>query len=91
MTESSSVTGKVFSDLFMKPIQMAFRAPNADTSAAALLELYFDNLKTFSPVTLSAACKAICRTRKDPFIPTIAECLAECRRQEELAKGWYRT
>lgn len=86
-----------FAKLFLERLAPCFRPPTDDVNnGAALANVYFDQLCQFDAVTLERAAARILRTRKDPFFPTVAECICVCedvirinpkhRTEEEIRK-----
>lgn len=64
---------------FMSSLMATFRKPNdGDETAERMLGLYVEFLSEFDDATLEAARKHLLRHRKDPFLPTIAECVEVC-------------
>ncbi len=64
---------------FLTSLFTAFRSPNSNPgSVERLSELYFEYVGTFDGEVLGAAMDHILRHRKDPFLPTIAECVEVC-------------
>lgn len=71
---------KTFTETFMGKLIPCFRPPTDDAgNAKALVMAYFSQLSEFDAETLGQAASQILRTRKDPFFPTLAECLDVCR------------
>lgn len=73
------VSKKDFAKLFLGRLAPCFRPPTDDVNnGAALANAYFDELCDFEAATLERAATRILRTRKDPFFPTVAECIRVC-------------
>lgn len=71
---------KSFMAVFMGKLIPCFRPPTDDPKNAKLLiEAYFDGMSEFDAETLEEAAGRILKTRKDPFFPTLAECMDVCR------------
>lgn len=64
---------------FIEDIFAMFRRPNQDADAMGrMMRIYLENLDTYEPKTLAEAKNHIVQTRKDPFVPTLAEMLDVC-------------
>lgn len=64
---------------FLTGLFTAFRNPNANPdSAERLTGLYAEHLGEFDDKVLAVSLSHILRHRKDPFLPTIAECREVC-------------
>lgn len=70
----SAVLGEFLDALFA-----SFRNPGANQDRTdRLMDLYVEHVGTFDDTVLRAAKAHIIRTRKDPFLPTIAEVVEVC-------------
>lgn len=70
-----------FVAVFMGKLLPCFRSPTSDAqNSKAMVELYYAELSKFAPDVLADAAHRILTTRKDPFFPTLAECLDVCRK-----------
>lgn len=70
---------RLVAEAFIEPIEACFRKPNEDPKAVA--EFYYqlsEALKGFDGETLRCAAIQFVRKRKDPFLPTVAECVSAC-------------
>lgn len=64
---------------FLTSLFTAFRNPNSNPdSAERLTALYVEHLGEFDEAVLAVALSHILRHRRDPFLPTIAECVEVC-------------
>lgn len=64
---------------FIAAMFNGFRKPNENQDAVAgLLAMFREHLSEFDAATLAIAQRHIIRHRKDPFLPTIAECVEVC-------------
>lgn len=64
---------------FIAEMFTAFRKPNESEDAVArMIGMFREHLAEFDTATLDAARRHIIRHRKDPFLPTIAECVEVC-------------
>jgi hypothetical protein len=66
--------------IFVGPVMACFRKPN-DTEADVRLfiQALTSALEMFPTEVIADAGTEIIRTRKDPFMPTVAECIEACR------------
>jgi hypothetical protein len=71
---------KTFMRVFFGVLAPCFRPPTDDVAnAKALATAYFAELSRFDAGALADAAQKILTTRKDPFFPTLAECIEVCR------------
>lgn len=64
---------------FIEDIFAMFRRPNQDADATGrMMRIYLENLGDYDQSTLVTAKNHILQTRKDPFVPTLAEMLEVC-------------
>lgn len=72
---------KTFTEVFMAKLIPCFRPPTDDAKNAKLMiEAYSFELSKFDVETLDDAAREILTKRKDPFFPTLAECIEVCDR-----------
>ena len=70
-----------FVSVFMGKRMPCFRPPTSDESnTKAMVQAYFEELGRHDAETLADAAREILVKRKDPFFPTLAECIEVCDR-----------
>ena len=68
---------------FVAPLEAVFRKVNDAPDAAALAtRIYGEQLAKFDESVVARAAEWFIRHRKDPFYPTVAECLEVCQQIE---------
>jgi len=79
MTKTTDL--KTFMEVFFGKLVPCFRPPSDNpANAKALVQIYHAELSRFDAAVLAKAASVILKTRKDPFFPTLADCLDACRK-----------
>lgn len=70
---------------FVAPLEAIFRKVNDAPDAAALaVRIYGEQLAKFDESVVSRAAQWFIKNRKDPFYPTVSECIEICQKISNL-------